>query len=190
MTGAIYSHLVFQPSAGCRPGWQVPVTVTWCFSLQMSVTVTWCVNLQMTGAIDSHLVFQPSAAQQVADLSDKKEKEGEEKPTIGSFGTKMDAYAKKMLKVGRRGRPWCCWRSEPLTEGEPSLTKCCRDSPKTPQVLLRKLGLGSVVYTRVNWQMWVLEMCISVQSCFCFLPLKISLMLMHVLGQGSECILK
>ena len=61
----------------------------------------------MSDVSDNDLVFQPSAAQQVADLSDKKEKDGEEKPTIGSFGTKMDAYAKKMLKVGRWGRHGC-----------------------------------------------------------------------------------
>ena len=62
-------------------------------------------------------VFQPSAAQQVVDLGDKKEKEGDEKPTIGSFGTKMDAYAKKMLKVGRLGKDLWCFSasaSEPL----------------------------------------------------------------------------
>ena len=61
----------------------------------------------LVGVSDNDLVFQPSAAQQVADLSDKKEKDGEEKTTIGSFGTKMDAYAKKMLKVGRWGRHGC-----------------------------------------------------------------------------------
>jgi hypothetical protein len=34
------------------------------------------------------------------DFTEKKEKEGEERPGLGSFGLKMDMYAKKMAKVG------------------------------------------------------------------------------------------
>ena len=37
----------------------------------------------------------------MTDLSDKKEKEGEERPTVGSFGMKIDSYTKKMMKVQR-----------------------------------------------------------------------------------------
>ncbi|XP_070174621.1 SWI/SNF complex subunit SMARCC2-like isoform X2 [Littorina saxatilis] len=55
-------------------------------------------------------INQPSAAQQVADLSEKKEKEGgEDKPTVGSFGLKMDSYAKRMLKekgAAAKSREW------------------------------------------------------------------------------------
>ncbi|KAL8618460.1 hypothetical protein ACOMHN_049877 [Nucella lapillus] len=54
-------------------------------------------------------INQPSAAQQVADLSEKKEKEGEERPVVGSFGMKIDAYAKKMMKdkgAAAKSREW------------------------------------------------------------------------------------
>ncbi|KAK7485068.1 hypothetical protein BaRGS_00023707, partial [Batillaria attramentaria] len=55
-------------------------------------------------------INQPSAAQQVCDLSEKnKEKEVEERPAIGSFGLKMDVYAKKMLKdksAAAKTREW------------------------------------------------------------------------------------
>ncbi|XP_076437113.1 SWI/SNF complex subunit SMARCC2-like isoform X1 [Babylonia areolata] len=54
-------------------------------------------------------INQPSAAQQVADLSEKKEKEGEERPMVGSFGMKIDAYAKKMMKdkgAAAKSREW------------------------------------------------------------------------------------
>lgn len=35
----------------------------------------------------------------MVDLSDKKDKEADDRPGLGSFGLRMDAYAKKMLKV-------------------------------------------------------------------------------------------
>ena len=112
-------------------------------------------------------VFQPSAAQQVVDLGDKKEKEGDEKPTIGSFGTKMDAYAKKMLKVGRLGKDLWCFSvsaSEPLKSERATIarsdcaTKCTWCSVRCSVILYVYNTEVSVLEKReINCKKWFLE---------------------------------